>query len=131
MQVSLPPPAVQGACSELQQSVIQHCRDTCERCDAGSVGVVLAQCTIGGVAQAQRVTFCSSERQHNVVDTAASSVVTLIALDTAVGYTTYQLSLLLHGDAVSVFSIYGDAEHPLTMPPAYQVVQPSWDKSQK
>ena len=38
---------------------------------------------------------------------------------TIAGYTTYQLSVTL-GGAENVYAIYGTAESPLSLPPAYQ-----------
>ena len=45
---------------------------------------------------------------------------TMTQVGTAVaGYTTYQLSVTLDG-AENVYAIYGTAESPLSLPPAYQ-----------
>ena len=38
--------------------------------------------------------------------------------------TTYQLSLTLSGDAKNVYTIYGDEDTILSMPPSYQEAAP-------
>merc|ERR1711871_1884161 len=40
------------------------------------------------------------------------------------GYDTYQLAVTLTGDATNVYTIYGTADSPMSVPPAYQQATP-------
>ena len=48
-----------------------------------------------------------------------SATMTQVGTTAVAGYTTYQLSVTLDG-AENVYAIYGTAESPLSLPPAYQ-----------
>ena len=40
------------------------------------------------------------------------------------GWTTYRLGVVLLGDAVNVYTLYGNIDYPLDIPPAYQCATP-------
>jgi len=121
-----PPPAVSPICSTLQHMMIDRCISNCEHCNAGSVATILAGCTVGGLSQQKGITFCQVGGADSIeVETSAvTNTLTEVSVDGVAGYTTYQLSLELHGDAASVYRIFGTADQPMTMPPAFQVAHP-------
>jgi len=130
IQVSLPPPAVQGACSELQKGLIDHCEDACENCDSTSVGIVLAGCTVDGQLQEKGATFCTlnggqADQSVSIATDAVSAHVVATKFDSIQGYSTYELTLGVNEAAArNVYKIYGTPTNPLNMPAAYQVVEP-------
>ena len=40
------------------------------------------------------------------------------------GWTTYRLGVVLEGEAVNVYTLYGNTDQPLDIPPAYQCATP-------
>jgi hypothetical protein len=52
------------------------------------------------------------------------SLLALSATKGKPGYTTYRLALNLANDAANVYTIFGRKGHPMSFPPAFQVVRP-------
>ena len=53
-----------------------------------------------------------------------TAVTQTISTDGIEGHSTFRLALELQGDALDVYSIYGIAGHPMTIPPAFHTAPP-------
>lgn len=51
---------------------------------------------------------------------AVVAVVETISSDGIAGHSTFRLALRLQGDALNIYSIYGQEDHPMILPPAWQ-----------
>merc|ERR1711871_1543145 len=87
--------------------------------DAGVAALVEANCP-------ETCGFCGSTPPPPPTPSSDPNVTPVVTASAAFldGYETYQLAVTLTGDAANVYTIYGTADSPMSVPPAFQEAPP-------
>eukprot|EP01051_Picozoa_sp_SAG22_P008968 SAG22_NODE_716_length_7715_cov_6.435399_3_plen_1185_part_00 len=126
-------------CEDCVAGYVDDDRDAttlCSPCHAGSYsalsrGTSCTMCT-AGQATADPAAACQAcgagtvatvgERQYEFL---SATTLTEVATDGVAGHTTYRLGVTLAEPAANVYGMFGNVDHPLTVPAAFQAASPA------